>query len=404
MNILYIASTDFFQKPNPSFHLMKAMIDDLLQDGHTVYYVGVAISDHDKHVPEDLLNDPEFHCSLVEMPPVPKNKFVNRYLEGIRYAFKAKKFIKEYVNHCNVIFIQSSATVLYNILVARNLAGKDKKIVWNVQDMFPGSSIASGVMKNRLQQVIFEGMQRIAYRKADIIVGISEDMKIKLIEQGVPESKVRVILNWFDDQTVSEVPRDQNRFIKKYDMKEDKFYVQYAGTMGYVFDYRMVLAVASRLTAYNDIVFHMIGEGSQKEVFVAEAKDRALHSIQFLPLEPQNMVSDVYSACDVCLIPLKHGVIGNSVPSKAGLLMACKRPIVTSADRGCYYAKEISDSGVGFACSDDDPDSVANHILDLYNNRQLGVEMGKKGYEYGHVRYARSTNMRDYIKLFKELA
>lgn len=402
MNILYFASTDFYQKPNPSFHLMKAMIDDLLQDGHTIYYVGVAISNLDKHVPEDLMNNPKFICSLVEMKSVQKNKFVRRYIEGARNAFKAKKFLRKYINDCDVIFLQSTPTVLYNTLVARRLAG-NRKIVLNVQDMFPGSTIASGVMKSRLQQLLFAKMQRIAYRKADIVVGISEDMKIKLIEQGVPESKIRVILNWFDDQTVSEVPRNQNRFIRKYDMREDKFYVQYAGTMGYVFDYHMVLEVASRLISNKDIIFHMIGEGSQKEAFVAEANEKGLNNIQFLPLEPQNMVSDVYSACDVCFIPLKHGVIGNSVPSKAGLLMACKRPIVTTVDRGCIYAKEITESGLGFARSDDDPDSVANDILYLYNNREIGKEMGKKGYEYGHIRYARSSNMHKYFNLFNEL-
>lgn len=51
------------------------------------------------------------------------------------------------------------------------------------------------------------------------------------------------------------------------------------------------------------------------------------------------MVPHVYSACSVCLIPLPKGVIGNSVPSKAGLLMACHRVIVTSADEGSEYNK-----------------------------------------------------------------
>ena len=30
-------------------------------------------------------------------------------------------------------------------------------------------------------------------------------MKDKLIEQGVPNEKIEVIVNWFDDRTVSEV-------------------------------------------------------------------------------------------------------------------------------------------------------------------------------------------------------
>ena len=104
--------------------------------------------------------------------------------------------------------------------------------------------------------------------------------------------------------------------------------------MGYVFDFQMIIKVAEILKSEKQIVFQMIGEGSQKQAFIDAVKEKRLTNIVFLPLQQQDMVSDVYSACSTCIIPLKHGVIGNSVPSKAGLLMACKRSIVTSTDRG----------------------------------------------------------------------
>ena len=56
--------------------------------------------------------------------------------------------------------------------------------------------------------------------------------------------KIFEIVNWFDDMTVQEISWEDNRFVKKYNLSEHKFYVQYAGTMGYVFDYEMVLTVA----------------------------------------------------------------------------------------------------------------------------------------------------------------
>lgn len=43
MNILYFASVDFYQKPNPSFHLMHSMIDDLLKNENKVNYIGYAL-------------------------------------------------------------------------------------------------------------------------------------------------------------------------------------------------------------------------------------------------------------------------------------------------------------------------------------------------------------------------
>ena len=292
--------------------------------------------------------------------------------------------------------------MLYNLLNARKFAGSEK-VIYNIQDMFPGSSIASGVMPQKWMQNIFYRLQKIAYNKSDYITVISEDMKNKVIEQGVSADKITVIVNWFDDTSVHSVKWEDNRFAAKYNMDPEKFYVQYAGTMGYVFDYKMVLAVAEKLKNHKDIEIQMIGEGSQKQIFIQEAENAGLDNIKFLPLEPQEMVSDVYSACSVCFIPLKKGIIGNSVPSKAGLLMACKRPIVTSVDEGSDYFNMINGNHAGIAVSTDDPDMAVKALLEFYNNRKLCEEYGEKGYLYGHELYSRSNNMNKYLGFFKEV-
>lgn len=402
MKVFYLATIDFYRKPNPSFHLMSSMISDIMKENE-VYYVGVEEKGLEKHIPDEFQNNQKFHYKLVKLTPVKRSNFVMRYLKGIWYALKAMKKIKWGIRSSDVIFISSSPTAMYNTLVAKCFSGK-RKIVLNIQDMFPGSSIASGIMPKKWMQNIFYSLQKIAYKNADIIVAISDDMKTKLMEQGVPEDKIRVILNWYDDKSVHEVLWEENRFVKKYSMQQEMFYVQYAGTMGYVFDYRMVLNVASKMINMSDIVFQMIGMGSQKDAFVKAAVDANLTNIVFLPLEPQEMVSDVYSACSVCLIPLKKNVIGNSVPSKAGLLMACKRPIITSVDKNCLYAKEINDNKIGIACPEDNPDSVVDAIMKLYNNRKLSEEMGVNGYNYGHDIYSRTRNVKQYIDLFSELS
>ena len=402
MRILYFASVDFYQKPNPSLHLMTTMLHDLLENGISIDYVGCAIEGIEKHIPDEFLINKDFHYQLVELPNTPKSSFAKRYFDGITYARKAKKLIKRVINDCDIIFVQSSPTVLYNIRAVRSL-DKKKTIVYNIQDMFPGSSIASGVMPNKLMQSIFYSLQRSAYKNSNIMVVISEDMKTKLMEQGVPQDKIRVIVNWFDDTSVHEVSWDENRFVEKYKMEKDKFYVQYAGTMGYVFDYKMVLNVAKLLQKYKDIEIQMIGEGSQKEVFISEAEVEGIDNIVFLPLEPQNMVSDVYSACSVCFIPLKKGIIGNSVPSKAGLLMACKRPIVTTSDEGSDYNDMINSNNIGFAYSTDSPDKVAESLVYLKNNPDEARQMGENGFEFGHDLYSRTSNMNLYLDLFLEL-
>lgn len=403
MKLMYIASVDFYTKPNPSFHLMESMITDILGKGIEVYYIGVREKGIEKHIPNNIKNNSNFTFDLINCLKIDKSSFVKRYLNGILYATNIGIYIKKNINDCDLVFIQSSPTVLYNILVTKKYA-KKKKIIYNVQDMFPGSSIASGIMPQKWMQKIFFLLQKIAYKKSDVIVAISEDMKQKLIEQNVPKEKIRVIVNWFDDQSIHQVMWNENRFVKKYNLSKNKFYVQYAGTMGYVFDYRMVIAVAEKLKAYEDIIFQMIGDGSQKQDFINEVNRKNLTNIEFLPLESQEMVSDVYSACSICFIPLKKGVIGNSVPSKAGLLMACHRAIVTTVDEKSDYFNMINKNYIGIANACDDVNATADSILKLYSNRELCQQYGENGFLYGYNRYSRKKNMSDYLELFTELS
>ncbi len=402
MKLLYIAAIDFYTKPNPSYHLMTTMLEDLLNDGIEVLLVGCEEEGLEKHIPDFLESNDRFSYHLIPCPKVEKSNFVRRYSEGIIYAKKVGGYIKKAIHDCDAVFVQSSPTVLYTLYFARKYA-KKKQIIYNVQDMFPGSSIASGVMPRRWMQKVFFSLQKIAYKKADIITAISEDMKVKLTEQGVSEDKIKVIVNWFDDSSVHEVEWKDNRFVQKYDLDPEVFYVQYAGTMGYVFDYETVLKVAERLKHHSDIVFQMIGEGSQKTAFIEAARVKELDNIVFLPLEAQEMVSDVYSACSVCFIPLKKGIIGNSVPSKAGLLMACKRAIVTSVDEGSDYYDMIN-KYAGISASNDDPDAIADAILRLKNDKALCKALGESGYDYGHELYSRSNNMKIYIDLIRKCA
>ena len=276
-------------------------------------------------------------------------------------------------------------------------------MVWNIQDMFPGSSIASGVMRKKWMQRFFFALEKIAYRKADRITVISEDMKKSVLEQGVDAEKVDVILNWYNDRIVEEVPWDKNRFVKKYNLSRDIFYVQYAGTTGYVFDYKAFLYVANALKNESGIRFQIIARGSQYDAFKNEAARMGLDNIDFFPLQPQEMVSDVYSACSVCYIPLKPGVIWNSVPSKAGLLMACKRPVINSVDPESYYYKEFNENKIGLSASNADYQASVDAIQYLFKHREEAMEMGLNAYEYGRKVYASTPNLEKYREVYESL-
>lgn len=400
MRLLFVLNSGF-DTYGPSLHLYKALFEDLLRAGHKVHLIESVSTRRDPVVPDSIESHPNFSYELVPLTITQKHHFARRYLAGVLYSFRTIKFLRKQKDF-DVVHVQSCPWAPFLVSIVKKIL--KLPTVFNIQDMFPGSSIASGVMPKKWMQKFFYAFQKIAYRRADVITVISEDMKARVIAQGVPAEKIKVIVNWYDDSFVHEIPWEENLFVKKYNMSRDKFYVQYAGTMGFVFDYKMVLDVAERLKKYNDIVFQMIGFGSQYDQFIAEAKDRGLDHIVFYPLEPQPMVPHVYSACSICFIPLKRDIIGNSVPSKAGLLMSCRRVIVNSVDEWSDYFKMFEREDMGISASNLDAEAVTNAILKLYNNRELIEHFANNAQPFGYKYYSRTVNTALYEHLYKEMA
>lgn len=390
-----------FDTYGPSRHLYASLIEDLLRSGHYVHLIESHSTGTDPDVPANIERWETFSYETIPLKVVEKKAFAKRYITGVMFCFRSIKNLKKQKGF-DVMMVQSCPWAPFAVSFAK----KYVKIptVWNIQDMFPGASIANGVMDKKWMQNFFYRFHKIAYKKADHISVISEDMKQKVIDQGVSPDHITVVPDWYDDKSVKEIPWAENLFVKKYNMQKDIFYVQYAGTMGFNFDYRMVIKVAELLKDQKDIVFQMIGFGSQKDDFEKAAAERGLDNIVFLPLEPQEMVPHVYSACSVCLIPLPRGVIGNSVPSKAGLLMACHRVIVNSVDEDSDYYQMFEREQIGVSASNNDPNAVAAAILKMRDNPELREQYAENAKKFSLDFYSRTVNTQKHIDLLSKMA
>lgn len=399
MKILYITA-EGFDTPNPNNQMAEVMINDFLDKGHSVHLIQSRKKAINPDIPESLLNRENFSYDIVKRHVVDKTRFVRRYLNEMRYAFSSMKYWRK-VKDADVIYLQSNPTIVYLMFLLKLF--KRKPIVYSVYDVFPGHAYDIGVMKSKFLYNILRLIQKPCYKMATAITVLSEDMKDIVVKQGAKEKKVHVVPAWYDVKTAKEISKEENRFIQKYEICTEKFYVQFAGTIGYVFNYHTVIEVAKRLKNYSNIVFQMIGDGNVKQQFMEEAKELGLDNIEFYPLQPIDLVPDVYSACDLCLIPLMKGVIGNGVPSKAAILMACKRPIITSVEQNSHYAKMFSEHNMGVAVDIFDNDKLASEIIRLYENPHLMKEMAENAYIYGQENYSSTLSTRKIMDIFESV-
>lgn len=399
MKILYI-TTEGFDTPGPCNQMAMVMIKDFLDAEFDVHLIQSRRRRINPDIPQLLHDKPGFSYDIVDRKVIDKTRFVHRYLDEASFAFTSYKKWKK-VKDNDIVFLQSCPTVIYQLILLRLF--NRKPIIYNIYDVFPGHAYDIGVMKSKFIYNTLRFIQKFTYRMSSIITVLSDDMKRKVIEQGVPSDKVRVVPAWYDDNAVREIPVSNNKFIERYNIPTDKFYVQFAGTIGYVFNYKAVLDAARILKKETNIVFQIIGDGNVKEIFVKEAEEMQLTNIQFYPLQPLDIVPDVYSACSICLIPLNKGVIGNGVPSKAPLLMACRRVIVNSVEADSAYYKMFNENDIGISVSNDNHKALAEAILFLFRNPEKVSVMATKAKAFGEANYTSTINTKKFIDIFREL-
>lgn len=392
MKILFITA-EGFDTPNPNNQMAEVMIRGFIDAGHNVHLIQSHRKGINPDLPVSLKDSKDLKVDTIVRAVVDKSNFIKRYLDDIKYHFNALKHWRK-VKDVDVIYLQSNPTI-YIPMILLKIYKKKTPIVYSIYDVFPGHAYDIGVIKNKLLYNIFRWIQKPCYRIADAILVLSDDMKNVVVSEGACKNRVHVVPAWFDINTAREIPFDKNQFVKKYNLSREKFHIQYAGSIGYVFNYKAIIELAYRLKDDNDIQIDIIGDGPMKDRMIKEATERKLNSIVFYPLQPITLVSDVYSACDLCVIPLKKGVIGNGTPSKAPILMACKKVIINAVENWSMYSKMFEEYNMGIAVDVYDYDALATAVRYLKNNPSVINEMANNAYEYGkeHFSSARSLTL-----------
>lgn len=399
MKIMYF-TIEGFDTPNANNHLAETMLETFLKNGIDVYLLQSDRNGPQPKAPDSLQRFDGFSYDCIPRKPVEKSRFVARYFEGIRYALDARRVWRQKARNVDAILVQSTYLSWLSLALLKTLK---KPLIFSIFDLFPDVVFDVGASGSRLIHRCLHALQRIAYRCADAIVVITDDVREKLIRQGVPEHKLKKIVNWFDEDKIREIAAKDNRFIQQNNLDTNRFYVQYAGNFGYTFHYRFVLDVAEHLKGHDEIVLQMIGAGTFEEDFKREAQERGLTNVAFLPWQPLDIISDVYSACSIGFIPLSRGVIGNSYPSKLSLIMACNRTFVTCADEDTHYCRDIRDNEIGLCVSDRDPRAAAQAILTLYNDHALRERYARNATRYTYEHYGSKNNAIKFVELVKEM-
>lgn len=278
----------------------------------------------------------------------------------------------------DVIFCESPPlTVPFVFLLLKKILRVP--VVVRIQDLHPEVLVGLGLLKNKYLKRILAVIERIVYRKADHLSGISEGYRKYIITRGVDPKKVDVIPNWADLEVETSDELDEFR---RENGLLGNFLVTYAGFMSWPQDLETIVDGAFLLQQHKDIRFLLVGDGSQKAHLEEKCRKLKLENVKFLPLQPRDDYLQILQASDACLVSLKRSMVTPTLPSKTLDIMACARPIIANVPLDGDVPKMLADAKCGLAVEPQNPKALSEAVLKMYKNPDFAEELGRNAREY----------------------
>jgi glycosyltransferase involved in cell wall biosynthesis len=253
--------------------------------------------------------------------------------------------------------------------VAGHLLARVKRCPWvfEVRDLWPESIAAVGAMKEGFIMHNLRRVERMLYDGAERIVTVTEPMRMRLIERGVPAEKVGVVPNGADLERL--IPRIRNARLAARLQLEGKFVVAYVGTLGMAQGLEVVIRAAA-LVSRSDIHFLFVGEGARRADLVEMARSLGVTNVSFVGAVPSDAAIDYLALADAIVVSLKKSaVFDGALPSKIFEAAAMERPILLSA-RG-ISAELVRGYHAGLVVEPENPEALAAAVLRLRSDVQL---------------------------------
>lgn len=329
----------------------------------------------------------------------------NAFFRAFRYTLICVRqfFLGLFDRNADLIF-STSTPPIQGAIAALLKKIKGVPLVYNLQDVFPDSLVATGLTrKYSLLWKIGRVIENFTYKNADRIIVISDGFKRNIMEKGVSESKIDVVYNWVDENEVVHVDRCRNLLFEKYSLDRDLFYVTYNGNIGLTQNMDLLLDVAKELLPYEHIRLVIMGDGVYKPIVKKRVVEEALKNVIILPFEPYENISHVFSMGDVGLVISKENVGQNSVPSKTWSIMSASRPVLACFDEGSEIQHIVEDNDLGVFIKAGHRSELFESIISLSNNPEKCKRMGENGRGFVLKYLTREIGTSQYVNIVKSL-
>ena len=311
---------------------------------------------------------------------------IKRVANYLSFALSASTVGVLAVGKCDRVFVYGSP---YTSAIPGMVLSLVRRapMVFNVQDLWPDTLWATGMMTNRLALSIVSLFTRLVYRWSTVVIVISEGFRKALIKRGVPERKLVHLPNWADTEVMRPLSRD-SAYARSIGISE-KFTVLFAGYVGLAQGLETVVGAAEILKNREEIQFVIAGDGLLLGDLKELSRVKGLRNVTFIGQKPSTEMPQLYSLADALLVHLRpEPLFLLTIPHKVLGYFASGKPVIAAIAGDT--AELVSATGAGIACDPGDPAALARAVVDLWIlDPSERARMGQRARELAEKSFSR---------------
>jgi colanic acid biosynthesis glycosyl transferase WcaI len=332
----------------------------------------------------------------VALYPSHSNSGFGRALNYISFALSAAVIGTALIRKPDVVYVyHPPITVGFAAAVIGFL--RRTPFVFDIQDLWPDTVAASGMMSNPAALTVLDKLCEFIYRRARHITVLSPGFKEQLVGRGVPPDKIDVIYNWCDETSLKHDCRSLTRL-----GATDRFCILFAGTMGLAQGLDSVLRAAQICrTAVPSAEFLFMGGGVERRRLETMAKEMGLDNVKFLPRQPMHAMGSILAGADALLVHLKDDPLFRiTIPSKTQAYLATGKPILMGVLGDA--ADLVTRARSSVVCEPGNPHSIAGAVKELVDTSgERLAEMGRAGRAFYERELSVSVGVDKFDRVFK---
>lgn len=342
---------------------------------------------------DERLKKLNYKATLIKEPGYTKNVSLKRFHSHKILAKNMKKYL-ETIDKPDLIY-----TAVPALDVAKVVSDYAKKngieLAVDVQDLWPE---AFKMILNIpiISDIMFLPMKLEAdniYKKADYIISVSSTYA----ERAAKVNKK------YKKKIIAYLGTDLEYFDKcksnyKIEKNKEVFEIAYLGTLGNSYDIKNIIDAIKILNnkGINNLKFSLFGNGPLQKEFEEYAKQKGINYDFTGRLDYETMVGRI-AGCDIAVNPIRKGSAA-SIINKVGDYAAAGLPVINTQESKEYQTL-VESYNIGFNIENGNPELMAEKILELYNDKNLRLELGKNNRKLAEEKFDRRKS---YLKI-KEL-